>query len=257
MSASSSDTNSPSPPGQLNRMEEHKRQLVMLFHAKNCNAQPCTVSHCADFKNIWNHMINCRAGENCTVTGCALSRSLMIHYKNCQNGNCGICAEVRKAQGGGQNWRENLDPRILENLRATFVGTLTTCLPPPAGPDVLNPNSILQATFQPRRIETQIFNEAPSLLAYLVHIGMLIDVAKGGEPASKPWHEGVKFPERVRCVIKMMEALLGAGSRSQQRINGLVSNLKEFERELYSKANSSEEYLHGLQNKAVQMKASQ
>lgn len=89
------------------------KRLILLRHASKCSKGIlCTVKHCFQMKNLWNHMKICR-DKNCTTEHCLSSRCVLNHYRICKENNrarhCEVCAPVTKIEEQQNAEGDNFD----------------------------------------------------------------------------------------------------------------------------------------------------
>jgi len=90
-------------------LKRQQRQLILLRHAMRCPHAPgeCPVTtHCAQAKQLCEHMAACTQGDHCTRQHCASSKYLLSHYVQCGGDDdkvdlsslaCPVCGPVRAA----------------------------------------------------------------------------------------------------------------------------------------------------------------
>jgi TAZ zinc finger len=72
------------------------RRLFELYHASKCAQEICYESkHCAEMKQLWNHMEHCSNNDPCQYPHCQSSRSVLTHYQACPYKRCPICSSFR------------------------------------------------------------------------------------------------------------------------------------------------------------------
>ena len=88
------------PSGHRVRVVKQQQQrLLLLRHASKCphDQGTCPVTaHCAQMKQLWQHIISCRVLE-CKVQHCVSSRYVLSHYSKCHSRTCVLCGPVRAA----------------------------------------------------------------------------------------------------------------------------------------------------------------